>query len=231
MVTKKNRIWAMLALVVAITGLASCLKNESTPQKPYTTLVFFSAVPVSYATDIWINNTKAASNFTYATQGPLNVEPGSLKIDFKRNSGDSLLTSTTGFYDTLGYNTHFMYGLSPIEVYKINEAETFPDLSTTKSNIRFFHMSTDIGPVDFFINSNKINSSRQYRDFLSGMYDEFLPMDAGTVTITVKAAGKDSTIVTRNDVTLATGYPHSIILTGLSAHTGDFKPKISVLNH
>lgn len=231
MVTKKNRIWAMLALVVAITGLASCLKNESTPNKPYTTLVFFSAVPVSYATDIWINNTKAASNMTYATGGGFNADPGSLKVDLKRSSGDSLLATTTGSYDTMGYYTHFMYGVSPIDVYKIDEATTFSDLSTSKSNVRFFHMSTDVGPVDFFINSNKVSSSRQYRDFLSGMYDEFQPVDAGAVTITVKAAGKDSTIATKNDVTFAQGYPHTIVLTGLSAQTGDFKPKISVLNH
>lgn len=231
MVTKKNRIWAMLALVVAITGLASCLKNDTTPPKPYTTLVFFSAAPVSYSTDIWVNGAKAASNLTYATGGGINADPGSLKIDFKRNSGDSLLATTTASYDTMGYYTHFLYGTSPLDVYTIDESQTFADISTTKSNVRFFHMSTDVGPVDFYINTNKVSSSRYYNDFQGGMYDEFMAVDPNTATITAKAAGTDSTIAVKNDVQLAQGYPHTIVLTGISANTGDFKPKITVLNH
>lgn len=231
MVTMKNRIWAMLALVVAITGLSSCLKNNTTPQKPYTTLVFFGGAPVAYAADILVNNTKAASNLKYTTAGGINVDPGSLKVDFKKEGGDSLLATTTGSYDTLGYYTHILYGQAPLEVYTIDERLPFSELSTEKSNIRFFNLSPDIGDVDLYINDTKISSNRTYRDFLGGIYDDFMPVDANTVTIRVKAAGADTEIAVKTDVQLAKGYPHTICLTGLSGETGDFKPNISVLNH
>lgn len=229
MVTMKNRIWAMLALVVAITGLASCLKNNTTPQKPYTTLVFFSGAPVTYAADILVNNTKAASNFAYSTGTGFNFDPGSMKIDFKK--GDSLLATTTGLYDTLGYYTHILHGQSPIDVYTINERLPFSELSTEKSNIRFFNLIPDIGQVDLYINDTKVSSNRTYLDFQGGIYDDFIPVDANTVTIRVKGAGVDTEIAVKTDVPLAKGYPHTICLTGLSGETGDLKPKLSVLNH
>lgn len=231
MVTMKNRIWAMLALVVAITGLSSCLKNNTTPQKPYTTVVFFSAVPFSYSADVYINNAKTISGMGYGNGTGFNIDPGNLKIDFKKNGGDSLLATTTNVYDTLGYHTHILYGSSPVDVYTIDESQTFSDISGDQANIRFFNLSTDIGPVDFFINTTKISSNRQFEDFLGGTYDDFQPVEANTVSLTVKAAGKDSTIAMKNDVQLARGYAHTIVLTGLSGNTGDLKPAITSLNH
>lgn len=232
MVTKKNRIWAMLALVVAFAGLSSCLKNNTTPQKPYTTLWFIGGVPTTYAADIYINDAKAASNFGYAIAGGFTYEnPGSFRVDFKKAGGDSLLATTTGIYDTLDYHTHILYGQSPIDVYTIDEAYTFDELSTEKSNVRFFNLSPDLGPVDFYINDTKVSSSRQNMDFLGGVYDSFVPTDAGTVTVRAKAAGTDTEIAVKTDVQLGRGYPHTLFLVGLEGNTGDFKPKIAITNH
>lgn len=232
MVTKKNRIWAMLALVVAFAGLSSCLKNNTTPQKPYTSLVFISGVPTAYAADIYINNTKAGSNLEYSTSGGFRYETiGTLKLDFKKAGGDSLLATTTGVYDTLDYHTHILYGQSPIDVYTIDEAYTFDELSTEKSNVRFFNLSPDLDPVDFYINDTKVSSSRQNMDFLGGVYDSFVPTDAGTVTIRAKTAGTDTEIAVKTDVQLGRGFPHTIFLAGLKGNTGNFKPKIMLVNH
>lgn len=232
MVTKKNRIWAMLALVVAFAGLSSCLKNNTTPQKPYTTLAFISGVPTTYAADIYVNNAKEGANLGFAVYGGFTSETiGTLKLDFKKAGGDSLLATTTGVYDTLDYHTHILYGQSPIDVYTIDEAYTFDELSTEKSNVRFFNLSPDLGPVDFYINDTKVSSSRQNMDFLGGVYDSFVPTDANTVTIRAKAAGTDTEIAVKTDVSLVRGYPHTIFLAGLEGNTGDFKPKIMFMTH
>ncbi|WP_343306434.1 DUF4397 domain-containing protein [Chitinophaga niabensis] len=220
----KNRFVALLAMVAVITGLSSCLKNNVTPEAPSTVIAFIQGSP-AFGMDIFFNTKKANTTpFAFGAWAADKFAPGNIKIDFTKTGSDSLLTSVTANFDTLQYHTILLWGTSPVESYNINE--DFSDISRDKANVRFFNFVDDANPVDFFINTTKVSSGRQYRDFLGNT--DFQTVDPATVTIVVKdQAGTE--LATLPDVTLSPYNAYSISFMGIKGQTGDKKPVIKIL--
>lgn len=221
MVTMKNRFVALLAMVAVITGLSSCLKNNTTPEAPSTLIAFIQGSPTTYGMDLFFNTKKAnTAAFTFGLWAADKFTPGNIKIDFTKSGSDSLLTSVTANFDTLQYNTILLYGNNPVESYRIRE--DFSTISREKANVRFFNF-VEGEQVDFFINTTKVSSGRTFEDFYGST--AFQATDPSTVTITVKdQAGIE--LATLPNVLLNPSNAYSISFMGIKGNTGDRKPVI-----
>lgn len=233
MVTKKNHFLAAIALLLAITGLTSCLKNDTQPQKPYFYMAVINAAPVPYALDAYINNTKTGGNIVFNSGMLLTPEPGTINLSFKAYNKDSVVATEITPYDTLKYYTHLIYGNAPISMYVIDETNNFTnDLSANQAHVRFYNLSPNTGSVDVYINDTKVYSARTYEDFVyTDSFNQLSHLNTGTVKLTVKAAGTDTVIATKENVTLNNGIIYTMFLSGLSGSTDTLKPAINILSH
>lgn len=225
MVTMKNRFVALLAMVAVITGLSSCLKNNTTPEPASTVIVFIQGSP-AFSMDLFFNTKKANSApFAFGESVGDRFAPAQITIDFKKAGQDSLLTSVSANFDTLQYNTIVLWGSSPVKSYKIRE--DFSTISREKANIRFLNLVDDTNPVDFFVNNAKFSTS-SYQNFLGST--DFQAIEANTTSFTVKdQAG--TVLATLADKSLNPHYAYSIIYMGVKGQTGDKKPVIKILQH
>jgi hypothetical protein len=235
---KKNRILAVLMVAVAITGLTSCLKNNSNPQPDYYSMVFISNLATTpYKISAFFNDKDmtGGNGLEYSNAARGRVTPGPLKMDYKRLGSDTLLSTITTTLDTLYYYTFFTYGSQELGIKTYNFREDFTDINTTtKANIRFYNMSPGSEAVDFYVGNGTttpVSSSRTYEDFQSGYYNTTIPVDPNTVEVIVKKAGTGEELARATNVTLNTGGVYSLVFIGTPGTTGNRKPSVVALNH
>lgn len=229
MVTKKSRLWTLAALTVAVTGFSSCLKNsDPEPQKPVTYVAFVNSLATPYGIDILMDGTKITNaEFKYGTADGTLFNPKSYKFDFKRFGVDTLLGTVTAVFDTSKYTTLLLYGTQAAGADVLRIREDWANRSTEKANVRFFNFVPESGPVDVYIGTTKVFSSRTFEDFLSPYNTTWTPTDQGEFTVTVKKA--DGTELAKADqVNLrAQGGLYNIYYQGVKDSTsGDLKPRV-----
>jgi hypothetical protein len=231
MATKSIKTLLWCAVLGSAFTLTSCMKSSNPEPVTYARLAFFSGSPVNFSTDIYKDNSKLGSNLRLNAGGILTTDPGNFKIELKKSTNDSSLTSITAVYDTLKYYTHVVFGEAPISMIRIDEENNFKNLASDRANFRFFNLSTDLGPVDLLISGTVVQGNRSYMDFTSGQYQSFSPTNSGAYLIRVNKAGTTEEIATKNDISLSAGHAYSIFLTGKLGNTSDYKPSIMILSH
>lgn len=246
MLTKKNRVWAVVALLTGVIGFSSCLKNDNnvTPQRPMAQIVIKNASTsaLSVAPFLFDNDQKVAEDTikfnitaTYAVYG------GPHKFDLKKKAGDSLI-ATTGIYnlDSTQYYTYLTWGTSPVVSAFIKTDQS--NYSTSKIGLRFLNLSPDAGPVDVYIgdeNGQKIDSNRTtFTQSQIGSASTFQQFSSFSVNnrITVTQAGTKTVIAnftlpgaTKNLIptSFAPGNFYTIYLAGNKGSTGVDKVFVS----
>lgn len=230
--TKKNRLWAALALV-AVTGFTACLKNDdNTPQRPRALFWFTGGFTGPQTYDIFDNNVKLNTQgaMPYAFLQYYQAVGGTHKFTIKKSGSDSVIAESVNVYDSLNSYQLILHGENSPTLTSFRD--DFTGLSQSQPNIRFIHLAPTIDPVDFFINEKKIYSSAAYVG-MGGFNTSFTSTEvSGPVTIKVKAVGKDSTIAQYNEnVSLSPGGAYTFFLRGINGNTGDRKPAISGIEH
>ncbi|MET3880093.1 DUF4397 domain-containing protein [Chitinophaga sp. OAE865] len=231
MLTKKNRVWAVVALLTGIIGFSSCLKNDNnyTPQRPQAQIAILgsstSMIPgIFYDNDQKVTETEFNYNFyaRYAVYGGLH------KFDLKKKGGDSLFTSTTYNFDSTQYYTYLIWDKAPVRSAIIKTDQS--NYSRDKIGIRFLNLSQNAGPVDVYIGAEKIDSNRVYFDgnvsaaSAFKLYSSFSTgssisiKEAGTTNELAKVSGADLRIGNFN-----TGYYYTIYLMGVKGSSGTDK--------
>jgi hypothetical protein len=233
MVTKKSRLWALAAVAVAITGFSSCLKNSDPTPPPARTIIAFvnGVASPTYGLDIFQDGQKITSDkpLPFGEAAGAEFKPNNYKFDFKKGGADSLLNTLTARFDTSEYNTLLVYGeqSTGIHVYQIHE--TFENLSTTKTNVRFYNLMSGTDPLDVFIGSAKVFAARYFADFEGGGYSQFVPVDANNTSISVKDAAGEEIAVKGDAALTAVGGAYNIYLIGQKDSVGVTKPTIKVV--
>ncbi len=231
MTTKKTRVWAIAALVTAVTGLSACLKTDNvTPQRDRAAVAIVNGILSSSDLDFYDNTTKV-------NQSPLTIGfafigypifAGVRTFSFKKVGATVDFAATTARYDSLNYYTLVAYGDSTApEMTTIKD--DFSAAKETAVNIRFFHLSPDAGPVDVYIDDVKVDSNRTYVG-QSGFRTAFNPLTKSVYTnnIKIKAAGT-STVLTENsspNASFSSGRVYTITLIGSKDFTD--KKKLTV---
>ena len=231
MLTKKNRVWAVVALLTGIIGLSSCLKNDNnyTPPRPQAQISILgsstSMIPgIFYDNDQKVTETEFNFNFyaRYAVYGGLH------KFDLKKKGGDSLMTTTTYNFDSTQYYTYLIWDKAPIRSAIIKTDQS--NYSRDKIGIRFFNLSANAGPVDVYIGTEKIDSNRVYFDGNVSSASAFKLFNSFSVNnaISIKEAGTSTVLATASSTDLRVGSFnagnfYTIYIVGVKGSTGTDK--------
>lgn len=232
-------LWCMVALVgISLTGCLKASDPQPQPAKAYISIMHLATEPPAPAVEIYFNTTKVSNPFSAGavsqTYSP--VEKGAFSVTFKKSGGDSVVASIpSSQYDSLGFYTIMLYSRSgspaPAEAMLIED--DFSDLTLDKPFFRFFHASpsvSDLGPVDVYIDNNKVSSQRVLADNeFSSYYNEYQATTAGYHNVQIKLSSNDSLIKAVSDVNLIAGNAYTIYLAGKASGTGANALTVGVL--
>lgn len=229
MLTKKNRVWGIVALLTIAIGFSSCLKNKNdfTPSRPTASIWFmnvsnFSVDPMFYDNDQKVSDSTIFYNFysRYYVYGGLH------RFELRKKGSDSVMVTNTTDYDSTAYYNFLVFG-SPAKALAVKSDFTGVDLN--KINIRFLNLSQDAGPVDVYIGSEKIDSNRtMLQNPSSEESTRFKQFSSFSVNdkVVIKAAGTETVLA--NNASLLVDYftygnVYTIYLYGSKASTGTDK--------
>ncbi|MFB6453630.1 DUF4397 domain-containing protein [Chitinophaga sp. Hz27] len=227
MLTKKNRVWAIIVLIAATMGLTSCLKNniDTTNSRPMYWMYVLNASTFSPGMDFYDNGTKANTTaFAYDGKSEYYGYGGQHEYKLTVTGKDSVLTVSTKVLDSLKYYTFVVYGTNPVK-----SSFIYNDLTTCSSsaiNFRFYNLSQNLGPVDVYLGTQKVLSNQAFADgyFESGFQQLTNVSDASSMTI--KLAGTDSVVAKNTNMyygSLQTAGVYTGYIAGTPNSTGNDK--------
>lgn len=237
MLTKKNRVWAAVALLTGVAGFSSCLKsnNNYTPPRAQAQITVLNVSNSPVFASFYDNDQKISNdttNVTFSSYYRYAVYGGLHKFDLKNKKGDSVITSVTTNYDSTAFYTYIAMG-NPVKSVVIQSDFTSAD--GNKINIRCLNLSNGTDKVDFYVGSEKIDSNRNPMG-LSDLYaaTKFVQFSNFSVNnmVTIKRAGTNETLATANSTqlrvgSLNTGNVYTIYYAGNSGSTGIDKPLVN----
>jgi hypothetical protein len=232
---KRNLVFYSALLTIAVTVLSSCLKSvESTPPKPQTYISFLHLAPSAPDVDVYLNSTKSTQ--TPVPSGTFfnrysSLDPNMYAVAFKKGNGDSVVASLPpDVYDSLTYSTLLMFdnpfggGAQAVRI-----EDDFSQFSQSQSNVRFFHVSPGLMPVDVYFDQDKVYSNREYVDNVyNSFYNTFQHRQGGYFNLSIKKAGTDSLILSTS-TSLAQAQAYTILLSGKPGATGAHALAVDIL--
>lgn len=216
----QNLGWTSLCLAFFAVAGSGCSKAGSTTTSAVTYLSIIQGAPYTSAANVYLNDTLITNNaFNPGTFSPKygTIRPGSYSVKFKKAGTDSLFDQLVSSpFDTLNFYTLLLYN----DANKIAHAlKIFDDFSTVANNsyayYRFFNLAPDWPKVNFYIGGNLAQANRTPADnAVSNSLNNFNAIAAGPVVLSVKDATTDSVLVTSPSLTLASGTPYTVWITG-----------------
>lgn len=218
----KHLIWKTFALAMITLTLVSCDDDDDDMEVPKAQVMVVHASPNAPAVDVRINNTVALTNLAYPTNSSytaVNAGNTNLKV--------SPAGTTTYVIDAnvnLAANTN--YSVFAIDsVTKIKAAVVTDNLAAPaagKAHVRFFHFSANAPAVDIAVAGGPVLfSNRSFNDQVTNTSAiNFTPVDAGSYTLEVRAAGTTPAILTIPNVTLTAGKIYTVFAKGFLGGTG-----------
>lgn len=231
-------LWSVVAFVsITMTGCLKSTEPQAQPAQAYISILHLGTMPPAPAVEIYFDTKKVSDPFNAggvsATYSP--VEKGYFAVSFKKSGSDSLVASIPqSIYDSLGFYSIMLYNQPSGAANAILVEDDFADLTLDKPYFRFWHASpsiSDLGPVDLYIDNNKVSSQRVLADNeFSSYYNEFIASTVGYHNLQVKLPSKnDSVITSLNDVNMLAGNAYTIFLRGNVGGTGANELKLGVL--
>ncbi|HTI91777.1 MAG TPA: DUF4397 domain-containing protein [Puia sp.] len=233
---KKQFYWGAAFFVILAAGWTGCAKTGSTyTTSPVTYVTVMNEAPYGPTTDIYLNSQLATGTGgiaagAYSTKyGAL--QPGSYKIEFKKNgSPDSVLSTIAGgslqLLDTLNFYTLIMYNDTNRAIQSMLIHDDFTSISTANANYRFFNLSPDAHNVDFYISGKSTGVSATYGQRTTGdnaiftNYNSFISTAPNSYNFEIRNHYTDSVIASTTATNLVGGNVYTIFLTGT---TNNFK--------
>jgi len=207
--------------ILSVFSLASCLKDDNT-----------EPVPVSIVS-IW-NFYNHPSSVYYEAGGRLidrydgrykgytsfMAIPGNKNIKVTReNDNKKLIDTSLTFVDTISYSTFVFGELDKAKYFRVNDVGV-QDLAT-KTGVRFLHLASGIGKVDFQIGDQTIEGITdrvQENEETTAESQKFRISNSGTFTITA-TDDNGKVLVKREDIKLTEGTYMNFVLVGTKGNT------------
>ena len=169
---KSNTLGSAIVMTLAV-AFSSCLKSpeNTTPLVPQTYISIMHLAATAPPVDVYFDDNKV-SNTAFppgaVTPSYNSIDKGAFAIKFKKANSDSLVSQVpVAEYDSMKYYTIFIYhpqANGPANAIRIRDDFTEVLGNQTKPYYRFFHGSSNTGPVDFYLNGVKIESGRTNAD-------------------------------------------------------------------
>ncbi|MBC9915268.1 DUF4397 domain-containing protein [Chitinophaga varians] len=237
MLIKKNRVWAIAALLGGVIGFSSCLKqSDPTPQRMTYTGAIINGAWLPSSLDIFNNGAKMNSSaYKTAASAPFQDLPGIHTFSF-RNLNGSGLDSVTRQFDSTKYYTIVTYNDVNKNFVSQLIPEDFRSFPSDKVNFRFLNLSPNAGPVDLYIDNKKVLENQPFQ--VNGAWNVAAPYNStveyyvtltGQTAILAKGTSRQSAGAT--NVPFQAGYAYTIYLAGAKDSTGDNKLQLYYLSH
>jgi hypothetical protein len=184
--------------------------------------------PYGPTVDIYLNSQLATGTAgiapgAYSTKyGAL--QPGSYKIDFKKNGSDSpvstIASGSVQLLDTLNFYTLIMYNDTTKAIQSVLIHDDFTSISTGNANYRFYNFSPDAHSVDFYINGKSTGVAPTYSQRTTGdnaiytNYNNFISTAPNSYNFEVRDHYTDSVIASTSATNLIGGNVYTIFLAG-----------------
>lgn len=234
MATKRNRLWAIAALLVMGTGFTACLKSvDTTPQRAVAGIAIINGIVSSTSLDFFDNSTTKPVaeklSLGFGNKGYL-IYGGIHTFSFtKTGTVTPIIATTTKQFDSTYYYTLVTYGDSTNGTV-VSIKDDFTSAVSGKLNIRFFNLSPNSTSVDLYLEDIKVDSNVAFIGN-SSINTSFKPISniSGTSKIKVKAAGSIAStpsIAETAAANLASGNVYTIFLTGMKDSAGPLKPQV-----
>lgn len=225
-----------LVLALSTTLLSSCLKSSNTQPEKLTYLYLMHMAPTAPAVDLYFGTTKASNNsieFNTISGSYAGIRPATFDVTYKKGGADSVVaTIPTAVYDTLRPYTLLLYSDADGKGKATKIYDDVSDVDANKMNYRFWHLSNDVGPVDFYIGTTKVDVHRELADNVGSFgLNSFNSFEPGTYTITVKEAGTETEIAKSEEANLIKGGVYTIFLKGSKTGVGTKKVAIGVVRN
>ena len=223
--TIRNSGWVSLCLAFLAFAGSGCSKAGSTSTvSAVTYLSIIQGAPFSGAANVYLNDTLITPNaFNPGTFSPKygTIRPGSYTVKFKKSGSDSLFDQLVSSpFDTLSFYTLLLYN-NPTDkaAHALKIMDDFSGVSNNNNAYyRFFNLAPDWPKVNFYIGSTLVQSSRTPADnTVNNQLNAFNSIPAGPTVLTVKDATTDSVMVSSATLSLASGTPYTIWITGTKA--------------
>ena len=225
----KQFFWGATFLVILAAGWAGCSKTGSTyTTSPVTYVTVMNEAPYGPTTDIYLNSQLATGTAgiaagAYSTKyGAL--QPGTYRIEFKKNGSDSLLSTIANgnlqTLDTLNFYTLILYNDTSKAIQSMLIHDDFTSISTGNANYRFFNLSPDAHNVDFYINGQGTGTAPTYTGRTTGDnavstgYNSFISTTPNSYNLEVRNHYTDSVIAYTTATNLVGGNVYTIFLAG-----------------
>ena len=218
----KHLIWKAFALTLITLTLVSCEDDDDDMETPKAQVMVVHASPNAPAVDVRINNTVALTNLAYPSNSSYNaVNAGTANL---KVSPTGTTTYVIDANVTLAANTN--YSVFAIDsVSKIKAAVVTDNLAAPaagKAHVRFFHFSANAPAVDIAVAGGPVLfSNRSFNDQgTNTSVINFTPVDAGSYTLEVRAAGTTPAILTIPNVALTAEKIYTVFAKGFLGGTG-----------
>ncbi len=235
----KQRFLLLGSLVVMMAvGLTSCLKSGDNNNNTKQTYIFLMHLgPQLPSVDMFFNSTKVSSQpfgFGSVSGTYSATNPGTYGVTFKKGNADSVITTIpSAVYDSLKPYTIILYNDDQGHGQATRIADDFSNISSSKSNYRFFNMSPNIGNVDFYIGDTKVETYRSPGDnVFDDYFNNFKATEPGSYKLIVKEAGTNNILAqTSTEASLGQGYVYTIFLKGLKNGMGSTELLIGMVKN
>jgi hypothetical protein len=211
-----------LTLLLLISFLTSCSKEDDVMTPATARVMVVHASPNAPAVDVRVNNAVALSNVAYpANSTYASIDAGSTNIKVSPTGSTNYVIDAT-----LDLKSNMNYSVFAIDsVAKIKAAVVMDDLTAPaagKAHVRFFHFSPNAPAVDIAVTGGPVVfSNRMFNDqATNSALQNFTALDAGTYNLEVRLAGTNTVVLSLPNVMLTAGKIYTVFAKGFVGGTG-----------
>ncbi len=205
-----------LALSFAFTG---CDEDDDNPigTTPQTAnIMVIHASPDAPGVDILVDNTVAVANLTFPNNsGYRQVTAGIRNI--KANVAGTATTVIQANVPVAGGVTYSVFATDSVaSLAPLLLVDTLTTPAAGKAHVRFVHLSPNAPAVDITLTDGTVVfGNKLFQESTS-----FTPLDAGTYTLQVRAAGTTTVVLELPPITLVAGKIYTVFAKGFLGGTG-----------
>lgn len=224
-------------LLSATLFAASCKKDKDpvvtptpTPETPTAKVKFVNGCVNATGLSVELNDTALSSvsslNFLSITDYVKTSYGNSMKIAFVYSgSGTDLLSVNSDLSQNSNYSV-YLGGEVPTNFDMLVVSDNVTAPASGKARVRFVNLSADTRSMNLFIGGTMLDSTITYSEYTSQ-----IEINSGIVDVLVQDDNNGGYFKTLNGQNFESGKIYTITYTGKDGASGDYAPKLTLLNN
>lgn len=217
---------ALVAIILSAVALLALPAGDVSAQSSESRIRVLHASPDAPAVDIYLDGAEAVSDLAFDDiTGYVSVPAGDHNVQVfpasANGSGDPVIDADVTLTADTDYTIAAVGKLADIEPLVLVDNNAAP--AAGKTHLRFVHASPDAPAVDIYVDGAGVVVPNAAFKAAS----DYLPLDAGTYDLEVRAAGTDTVALDLPGVTLEAGNVYTAFAVGLLDGTPALSAKLT----